>query len=209
MFLLSKPFGVMVKGWREMSGKLILVVGPSGAGKDTLLGLAMERFSDSHKVRFPKRKITRPTDGATEDHEPISRAEFDHLLAEDDYTLAWEAHGLGYVIPSDAKRLLKSGKSVVCNVSRGVLPEAIAKFPDCIIVVITADRAIRARRLASRGRESLEDISSRLAREAAPVPAGASAITIDNSGHLAESTSQFCAALLTAVHNPSNEPAPA
>lgn len=184
-----------------MRGKLVLVVGPSGAGKDTLLAMARERFEGDTRIRFPKRLVTRAADGVSEDHIPIDRSTFTQKLAAGDYALAWEAHGHGYIIPAEVTRMVTGGAIVVCNVSRGILPEAVAKFPDCVVVLVTADADIRARRLAARGRESLTDISSRLTREGAPIPEGIPSIKVDNSGHLAESAERFCAALIAAAQN--------
>jgi ribose 1,5-bisphosphokinase len=52
------------------------------------------------------------------------------------------------------------------------------------VALITADPAVRAKRLFGRGRETEEEIAERLAHEGAPVPDGIETVRIDNSGDL-------------------------
>jgi ribose 1,5-bisphosphokinase len=150
-----------------MSGRLILVVGPSGAGKDTLLNLARRHFAERADIVFARRVITRPAD-VTEDHEPATEAEF----AARDFALSWQAHGLSYGIRRDIEADLAAGKQVIANVSRGIIAQARESYP-CFLIEISASPEILAARLAQRGRETAADIAARLARVVEKTPADA------------------------------------
>jgi ribose 1,5-bisphosphokinase len=146
-----------------MPGCLVLVVGPSGAGKDTLLRLARATLAEDPRYVFPRRLVTRPP-SADEDNDEIDEAAFAAGCAAGRFTLHWRAHGLGYALPAEAGRLAGDGRVVVCNVSRRIVADARAACPRVSVVEITAPPEILAQRLAARQRSQDGDLAARLAR---------------------------------------------
>ena len=142
---------------------LILIVGPSGAGKDTLLNGVRDLLDDHAPVRFVRRVITRPGDMGEEAHESVAEQEFTLRETAGDFALAWRAHGLHYGIPADIAIDLAQGRIVIANVSRAVVAEAAQRFPVGVIE-ITAPPEVLAARLAQRGREDADDMARRLSR---------------------------------------------
>jgi ribose 1,5-bisphosphokinase len=177
---------------------LVAVVGPSGAGKDTLLAGARVRIgSDDGRFRFVRRSITRPAEAGGEDHEPLDRTAFLGARDAGAFALSWEAHGLLYGIPYSITDDLAAGRCVVANLSRGVLKEADARFP-LLVLEITAPAAVLAQRLAARGREDAETVASRLAREG-PLPAGLRIRRVANDGPPEAGAAAVAAALIEAA----------
>ena len=174
-----------------MTGRLVAVVGPSGAGKDTVMAEMAARRPGLHRVR---RAITRPAEPGGEPFEPISAAEFARREAAGAFALTWRAHGLSYGIPRAELAGLKAGRDAMVNLSRAVLGEAQARFPSLVALHVTAPVEMRAQRLAGRGRESAEEIARRLSREA-PLPAGLAFIEVDNSTTVAEAAEAALSAL--------------
>ena len=168
---------------------LVLVVGPSGAGKDTLLEVARAALADDTRYYFVRRVITRAADAGGEAHEAVTQEEF----AARDFLLCWEAHGLRYGIPTSVIDHIDRGAVVVANVSRTVIAEATRRFATRVIE-ISAPPDVLAARLGSRRRESEADIAARLARNIA-LPGDVRVVTIINDGPLTESMERFVAAL--------------
>jgi ribose 1,5-bisphosphokinase len=176
-----------------MVGLLMPVVGPSGAGKDTLMAAARARLAGDPRFVFARRTITRPAEAGGEDHDPIDEAGFAAALARGDFALHWRAHGLAYGIPRRIEAELAAGRVVMANLSRGVLAEAAARYP-VRVLMITAPPEVLAARLAARGRETAADIAARLAREVT-LPDGIAVTTVVNDGTLEEGVGRVLAAM--------------
>lgn len=179
---------------KNSKGTLVLIIGPSGSGKDSLILEAKKLLASDPQVAFPRRLITRPFYPGAEDYVSISQQDFAVLKTKGEFLLSWHAHGLDYGIPSSVKSELEQGKKVVINVSREVVAQAKGLFPGQVKVVkITAPKEIIRERLLKRGREKPAEIEERLNREFSL----AGDIEIDNSGDLEIAAAKLVAVLLS------------
>jgi ribose 1,5-bisphosphokinase len=144
-------------------GALVLVVGPSGAGKDTLIAIAHDLIGTDERVSFPRRVVTRAS-SAAEIHDTMTADEFDDAVRHGAFAFWWPAHGLKYGLPSAIDDDLRRGITVVCNVSRAVVGQLRQTYAGCKVVLVDAPRDVRARRLAARGRRADGDQAARLDR---------------------------------------------
>jgi ribose 1,5-bisphosphokinase len=161
-------------------GRLVLVVGPSGAGKDTLLRLAQAACTDDQNVVFPRRVVTRES-SAAEDNIAMSPDEFRRGIDHGDFAVHWEAHGHSYALPLDINDDIRAGRAVVVNVSRTVIAALRQAYANVVVVAITAPPDVLAQRLAARARHSDGNIADRLSRGVEDVSAQAD-VTILNAG---------------------------
>ena len=159
-------------------GRLILVVGPSGAGKDTLLGLARTCCADDRNIVFPRRVVTREA-SAFEDNDQISHDGFARALAEGAYAMHWQAHGHSYGVSRAIDDEIRAGRTVIVNVSRTVIAAMRSAYVDVIVVSITAPPQVLAERLAMRARGSDGALQQRLGRTVDDA-AAAPDVTISN-----------------------------
>jgi ribose 1,5-bisphosphokinase len=161
-------------------GRLVLVVGPSGAGKDTLIGLARAACADDGKVVFPRRVVTREA-SRFEDNEHVSPEAFRQARGKGEFAVHWEAHGHCYALPGAIDDDIRSGRTVVANVSRTVVDPMRRAYADVVVVSIAAPPDVLAQRLAARARGSDGQIANRLNRAMDDVAASPDA-TISNVG---------------------------
>ncbi|ETX27746.1 phosphonate metabolism protein/1,5-bisphosphokinase (PRPP-forming) PhnN [Roseivivax isoporae] len=175
-----------------MRGGVIAVVGPSGAGKDTLMAAAAARRPGIVLVR---RVVTRAPGAGGEDIEALTPEAFEARVRAGDFALHWRAHGLRYGIPAAPLDAARAGRLVLFNGSRQALGEARERLPGLRAVLVTARPEVLAARLAARGREDPADIAARLARADAGLPAGLPVAVVDNSGSVEAGIAAFLAAL--------------
>jgi ribose 1,5-bisphosphokinase len=159
-------------------GRLVLVVGPSGAGKDTLLALAQVACAGDAGVVFPRRVVTREA-SASEDNAQVSGEEFQRMLSRGEFAMHWQAHGHRYGLPRTIDDDVRAGRTLVANVSRTVVEAMRGAYADVTVVEVTAPPDVLARRLLGRARRSDGELADRLRRT---VDGAAPDVTINNVG---------------------------
>ena len=180
-------------------GVFVAIVGPSGAGKDTVIAYARDHFAADAGVEFVRRVITRPCDSASEVHDTLEDAAFEEAENSGAFAISWSAHGLRYGLPARLDETIGSGHIAVANVSRGAIALLKARYANVVVVEITATADILAQRLAARGRESRGEVLARLARSAELGGSVPGAVAIDNSGSREEAGERFVAVVRKAI----------
>jgi ribose 1,5-bisphosphokinase len=164
------------------SGLFIAVVGPSGAGKDTIL-TRLKMLLPTEHFTFPSRVISRPPD-ANEASIYLAADAFPAARTRCDFLIDWEAHGLCYGIPADVRGELEKGRHVIANLSRAVLPALRSTTARVLVVHVTARSEVLEQRLRARSREFDADRLARLERAEALDHALQADIRIENNGSI-------------------------
>lgn len=172
-------------------GTIVLVVGPSGSGKDSILGGAETALEGHDGFFFPRRDITRPAALGHEPYRALSPETFEDRRSRGVYSLSWPAHGLWYGIPGTIERHLEDGRHVVVNVSRSVIPEVRQRLQPAKIVSIEVPREILRARLQGRERESESEIEARLERASAFQIDGPDVVRLQNDSSLEAAIEKF------------------
>lgn len=176
--------------------RLIYTVGPSGAGKDSLLGWLRAKLPRHAPIHLARRTVSRPAQAGGEPHESVDASEFEYLRARKAFAFDWTANELRYGIREAELAPLQDGAWVLVNGSRAHLPQAARKFPGLTVLHITASADTLRQRLLSRGRETPEMVEARIARAAHLAwPTGTGAIEIHNDSTLDAAGSQLLDAL--------------
>ena len=178
------------------TGRLVYCMGPSGAGKDSLLGWLRTHLPQPCPVHWAQRTISRAATSGGKAHDSVSRQALAALRSEHAFALHWQANGLGYGVRHAQLAPLAQGHWVLLNGSRAYLPEALTRFPDLVAVHITASPQVLRERLLSRGRETREEVEARVQRALAYTPPpGAASLEAHNDGALGDAGQRLLNAL--------------
>lgn len=174
-------------------------MGPSGAGKDTLLKHARARLAGS-PILFAHRYITRAPVAGDENFISLREREFEARL--DLFAFHWAAHGHRYGIGIEVERWREMGRTVVISGSREHFVRDLADRPDVLPVLVTAPAAVLAARLTARGREDGQAAASRLRRSNAIEAEHPRLVLIENTGTPDDAGSRLAAVIAACATEP-------
>ena len=177
-------------------GRIIYVMGPSGAGKTRLIEYARRKIDGSRAIAFGHRYITRPLGKDSENYVALSHAEFVQRKVRGLFAYDWQAYGFDYGIGVEIVSWLKAGLSVVIDGSRAHFVSHKLDIAPLIPVLITARRDVLLHRLTTREREDAAAVETRLERAEKFTPADLALVTIDNSGAIEAAGESFLALLI-------------
>jgi ribose 1,5-bisphosphokinase len=170
-------------------GKVFLIIGNSGAGKDTIIDEVFRRFPSRYKkLHVPKRVITRQGSD-TEKFESVDKATFYKLRESGEFILEWESYEHFYGIRRGVLDWLDAGHPVLLNISRNVVQTARERFPDVRVIFIRVPLDVTADRIIERGRESYKEVLNRVVRAQEHQDYEGADFIVDNVGNI-EETSQ-------------------
>lgn len=146
------------------SSRLVIFVGPSGSGKDTLMVRVRDQIlSEDLNCHIVERWITRKND-ETEQFRSITRAEFNQAVKDNVFAVSWEIYGNCYGVPwSEIDPNLEKGV-VLLNLSRKELSKIRSLYPKCRVVVVEVATELAEERIKSRKRDKGTNLDARLQR---------------------------------------------
>ena len=168
-----------------MSKKIVLIVGPSGVGKDTLLKYSKKVLKENSTFNFVKRYITRKPD-SNEKNYYVQEEAFDLLKKEDFFVSSWQAHENLYGI---SKSSVQNGVNII-SISRSHVQDFERVYDEVYTIHVTIPKELLLQRLRLRARESEAEIMQRFKRTYETIDAK-NLIEFDNSKNIEASCEAF------------------
>ncbi|MFX0075018.1 MAG: phosphonate metabolism protein/1,5-bisphosphokinase (PRPP-forming) PhnN [Candidatus Hermodarchaeota archaeon] len=169
---------------KNFPGLLVLVVGNSGSGKDSIMQGVKEGFPTKFiSLYLTQRYITRPS-SETENNIYVTPEEFKKMSEKGKFALEWHIYGLDYGVPIEIDDWLKKGHIVLVNVSRSIVKKARENYQNIIVVFIEVPFEITLKRVKQRAREGGGRLEERIQRAKKNQKFPDADYVVDNSGDL-------------------------
>jgi guanylate kinase len=146
------------------SGRLIVLTGPSGVGKGTLMRSLLQRHPELYYSVSVTTRSPRPGEIDGKNYYFISRSKFEQLIAQSEF-LEWaEFAGNYYGTPREAVlNQISSGKLVVLEIELEGARQIRASFPSALsIFILPPSFDELEKRIRNRAQDSEEAIARRL-----------------------------------------------
>ncbi len=154
-------------------GRLIVITGPSGVGKGTLVRELLQRHRELHLSVSVTTRSPRPGEVEGKHYYFVDRNQFEDMVEKGEL-LEWaEFAGNYYGTPLDpVKQRIEAGESVLLEIELMGARQIRERFPQAQQIFIQPPSLVELeRRLRSRGQDSDEAIARRLERASEEIDA--------------------------------------
>ena len=148
-------------------GLLLVVSGPSGCGKGTVLKEVMQQQDLYYSVSLTTR-APRPGEVDGVQYHFVSKEQFEKMIAQDEVLEHAEFCGNYYGTPRDAVEAMRNeGKNVILEIEVQGALKVKEKNPQALLLFVTPPSAEELKhRLIDRGTETMDVINDRMRRAA-------------------------------------------
>ena len=150
----------------KLRGKLIVLTGPSGVGKGTLVQILLQRHPEIYLSVSATTRAPRPGETYGEHYYFVSRTDFEKMIS-DRHLLEWaEFAGNYYGTPRlPVEQQIAEGKTVLLEVELDGANQISTSCPDALrIFILPPSFSALEQRLRDRATDSSSAINSRLKR---------------------------------------------
>lgn len=151
------------------SGLLIVVSGPSGAGKGTICDALRKRFPKIHYSISMTTRDPRPGEVDGVNYYFTNNGHFEELLEQDAFLEHAKVYDHYYGTPKEyVYNMLQEGNHIMLEIDIQGAMQVKEKYPQCVLIyIVPPSKAVLEARLRGRHTDSDEVIAGRLAKASA------------------------------------------
>lgn len=150
------------------NGLLFILVGPSGAGKNTLMRRVQPHFTDLPQLATATTRAMRPGEQQHKEHLFVSHEEFQRMIARDELVEYKNVHqGDWYGTPRHTLELaFARDQDLIADIECLGALDIRADYPDNTVLIFVSPSSmdVLAERIRMRGNVSSQEMAARLAR---------------------------------------------